>query len=201
MNDLDDISKNIITIAFQNYAQVPSFLLRVCNPQVFTPLIADVRHDLSLLGISIDANGVQEDLAAILQRCSFQENTDQSLITALKNEFGLYLASARRNSILQQARRDQLNVPRGMAVPSRPMSNMHKKLDLQMSRPNVPRTDKKDYSLTADRGVLDRNTADHTLDAAKTVIDFDKRQVFHFDEKAAKLDEMTKIIGKKSFHL
>ena len=200
MNDLDDISKNIVTIAFQNYAKVPSFLLRVCNPHVFTPLIADVRHDLSLLNTSIDAS-VQEDLAVIVQRCSSQENTDQSFLSALKNEFGLYLASARRNSILQQARRDQLNVPRGMAVPSRPMSDMQKKLDLQMSRPNVPRAAKTNYSLTADRGVLDRNTADHTLDAAKTVVDFDKRQVFDFDEKAAKLDEMTKIIGKKSFHL
>ena len=194
MDAMDNISKKIVTIAFENYTQVPKYLLRVCTPQVFIPLISDVAHDLSLSGLTFN-EVIEEELAIILQECAFQENTDKELISALRNEYGLYVAKLRRNNTVQQARRDQLKVPRGMAIPARPMSQLHKRMDLHMSRPNVQISSKKDYSKTADRGILDRSDGDHTLIAAKAALNFDKRQVFDFQEKTSKLQEMTKIIG------
>ena len=204
--------KEVVYASFKGKVLIPSYLVRACSPQNLIPLFDDFAHDLKLLGID-ECSEYKNDLIELLNEnisitISPLHGEDQAslFLNNLRNDLRMLVGLIRKKHMHKLTVERQLMIPRGMMVPTIPMTDDFKKIEREFSRSKMKtetgeKCEKCEYAKTADRGIIDQSDSeDHGLSTQQIKLAFEmKTSGFNslppseqYRNKLLKLDELTK---------
>tara|TARA_B100001113_G_scaffold350382_1_gene347428 strand:- start:3187 stop:3783 length:597 start_codon:yes stop_codon:yes gene_type:complete len=196
--DLKEETQSIIELAFSQFDEIPVFVASSLLPQVVIPVMEDFQTDLSMHTKTVTIQHKHVEIANILVETIEETQTPTEYLEVVKRKLSLLVAEERRKKIASQAAEYNLRVPRGMAMPTRPMST--KKMETLLTNRNTTfEQTPQSFSEQADRFVLDK-----PMDSLKSVypgyenLNYNKFAKLS-ETNTQKINALTNAIGEKYF--
>jgi len=190
-------SQEIMELAFSQFDEIPLFVASSCVPEVLVPLMEDFQKDLGIHTKNVKIQHKRADIANILVETIEETQTSSEYLEVVKRRLSILVAEERRKQIASEAAEYKLLVPRGLAMPTKPM--YIRQIETSLTKRNTTFEEPQSFSEQADRYILDK-----PMDSANSVYSGYERLNYNKFTKKSQMDSekihaLTSAIGKKYF--